>query len=203
MLTNITIKDVKKAAEIIKQGGLVAFPTETVYALACDPYNEHAVRRIYEIKGRGYDKPLSLLANSLRQIEKICYLSPKARSILHHFSPGPITLICNVKEDLNIFCLTNINKKTIGIRIPNHKIALDIIDSVGYPIFATSVNKSGEKAATNASEIINRFEKQIDMIIDGGEVEIGVSSTVVDVTKDEVVILRQGSIKQSEILSVI
>ena len=190
---------VKKAAEIIKRGGLVAFPTETVYGLGANGLDENAVPKIYEAKGRPSDNPLILHISKLDEIEDIVKEIPKSALILaEEFWPGPLTMV--FKKSERIPYRTTGGLESVAIRMPSNKIARELIKAAGVPIAAPSANSSGRPSPTKASHVIYDLDGKIDMVIDGGEVDIGIESTIVDVTGEVPVILRPGFITE-EMLS--
>jgi len=201
-INNVNKDVINKAAEIIKSGGVVCFPTETVYALACSSDNDQAIRLIYQIKGRDFNKPLSLLVADIGQIEEVAEVIPTAKLLLDKFAPGPLTIILNKKLESCVSSLVGTDN-TIGVRVPDHPIALAIIKAVGKPIIATSANISGSKEAINAQQVEEQLEGKIDFIIDAGNSLLKMSSTVVDLTGKEIKIIRQGTITEIEISSVI
>ena len=186
---------VKKAAEIIKRGGLVAFPTETVYGLGANGLDENAVPKIYEAKGRPSDNPLILHISKLDEIEDIVKEIPKSALILaEEFWPGPLTMVFKKSE-----CIpyrTTGGLESVAIRMPSNKIARELIEAAGVPIAAPSANSSGRPSPTKAAHVIYDLDGKIDMVIDGGEVDIGIESTIVDVTGEVPVILRPGFITE-------
>ena len=186
---------VKKAAEIIKRGGLVAFPTETVYGLGANGLDENAVPKIYEAKGRPSDNPLILHISKLDEIEDIVKEIPKSAIILaEEFWPGPLTMVFKKSE-----CIpyrTTGGLESVAIRMPSNKIARELIKAAGVPIAAPSANSSGRPSPTKAAHVIYDLDGKIDMVIDGGEVDIGIESTIVDVTGEVPVILRPGFITE-------
>lgn len=189
----------KKLVKIIDNGGVVAFPTETVYALAADAANYEAVARIYSLKRRFNEKPLPILVGDVMQAQRIAEFDERAKKLALHFFPGPITLVLKVKPKHNL--ASNINKDldSIGIRMPSNSIALRILKAVGRPLVGTSANISNQISAIRAEEVVASFGNQIEMIIDGGPAEIGTSSTIVDLTAKEAKILREGIINNSRI----
>lgn len=190
---------VKKAAEIIKRGGLVAFPTETVYGLGANGLDENAVPKIYEAKGRPSDNPLILHISKLDEIEDIVKEIPKSALILaEEFWPGPLTMV--FKKSERIPYRTTGGLESVAIRMPSNKIARELIKAAGVPIAAPSANSSGRPSPTKAAHVIYDLDGKIDMVIDGGEVDIGIESTIVDVTGEVPVILRPGFITE-EMLS--
>ena len=186
---------IKKAAEIIKRGGLVAFPTETVYGLGANGLDENAVPKIYEAKGRPSDNPLILHISKLDEIEDIVKEIPKSALILaEEFWPGPLTMV--FKKSERIPYRTTGGLESVAIRMPSNKIARELIKAAGVPIAAPSANSSGRPSPTKAAHVIYDLDGKIDMVIDGGEVDIGIESTIVDVTGEVPVILRPGFITE-------
>ena len=186
---------VKKAAEIIKRGGLVAFPTETVYGLGANGLDENAVPKIYEAKGRPSDNPLILHISKLDEIEDIVKEIPKYALILaEEFWPGPLTMV--FKKSERVPYRTTGGLESVAIRMPSNKIARELIKAAGVPIAAPSANSSGRPSPTKAAHVIYDLDGKIDMVIDGGEVDIGIESTIVDVTGEVPVILRPGFITE-------
>jgi len=186
---------VKKAAEIIKRGGLVAFPTETVYGLGANGLDENAVPKIYEAKGRPSDNPLILHISKLDEIEDIVKEIPKSALILaEEFWPGPLTMV--FKKSERIPYRTTGGLESVAIRMPSNKIARELIKAAGVPIAAPSANSSGRPSPTKAAHVIYDLDGKIDMVIDGGEVDIGIESTIVDVTGEVPAILRPGFITE-------
>ena len=190
---------IKKAADIIKRGGLVAFPTETVYGLGANGLDENAVPKIYEAKGRPSDNPLILHISEFDEIKSIVEEIPKTALILaEEFWPGPLTMVLK-KSDIVPYRTTG-GLDSVAVRMPSNKIARELIKASGVPIAAPSANSSGRPSPTKASHVIFDLDGKIDMVIDGGAVDIGLESTIVDVTGDVPVILRPGFITE-EMLS--
>lgn len=176
-------------------GGVVCFPTETVYALACDATNEIAINKIYHLKKRSPQKALSVLVPNVDQLEKIAELNTQTRTTINKYSPGAVTYILKRKPATALSQLLNNQDDTIGIRIPDHPIALEILARYPHPLIGTSTNLSGEKNATSVAEIDHDLKNSIDLIIDGGKSELGIASTVLDLTNiGEMKIIRQGSV---------
>ncbi len=195
-------KIVKKAARIIKDGGLVAFPTETVYGLGADALNEEAVRKIFEVKGRSLDKPLSILIGNKEELSKYIQGIPKAAEILiERFWPGPLTLI--FRASLFMPDIIRGTNNTIGIRMPDCKIARKIIQASGVPLACPSANLSGSPSPTKASEVAKNLGERITLLLDGGETKIGVESTVLDLTTYPPTMVREGALKREEIEEVV
>lgn len=189
---------IKEAAEIIKNGGLVVFPTETVYGIGANAFNEKAVKKIYEVKRRPFDKPISLLVNDLNMIEKVAKNITKLEyALIKKFCPGPITILLEKKEEIPDIVTANSN--IVGVRIPENESALKLIQYAGVPIATPSANISGRPSGTNIGEIREDFEGKVDLFIDEGESKLGLASTIVQVIDEKPHILRQGVITKKEI----
>lgn len=190
-----SIKDeaLTKAAEFIKNGGLVAFPTETVYGLGGDGLNSEAASKIYKAKGRPSDNPLILHINDQKMLHKIVNdVNSMAKKIMTAFCPGPITLILP-KSDIVPISVTG-GLDTVAVRMPDNDIARELIRLSNTPIAAPSANISGRPSPTTAQAVYNDLHDRIDMILDGGACHFGVESTIVDCTEDVPIILRPGAI---------
>lgn len=191
---NMDEKAIERAAEIIKNGGLVAFPTETVYGLGANALDAEASRKIYEAKGRPSDNPLIAHIASLDKLDEIVEdVSDVAKKLIDKFWPGPMTLIFNKKE--LVPDSTTGGLKTLAVRFPSNEIAKALIEKSGVPIAAPSANTSGKPSPTKGEHVIEDLNGKVDMIIDGGEVGLGLESTIIDVTS-EPTILRPGFITQ-------
>ena len=190
---NINIDVINEAGAIIKRGGLVAFPTETVYGLGANGMDEEAASKIYAAKGRPSDNPLILHISDIKMLDGIVSDVPKAAKILmEKFWPGPMTLVFRKRKEVPYGTTGGLD--TVAVRFPSHKVALDIISASGVPIAAPSANTSGRPSPTKASHVIEDMDGKVDMIVDGGEVGIGIESTIIDVTGDVPMILRPGYI---------
>lgn len=201
-LKNIDMNVIKEAARIIKSGGLVAFPTETVYGLGANGLDKEASSKIYEAKGRPSDNPLILHISNTDELKGIVReIPPKAVLIMKAFWPGPLTLIFN-KGDIVPYETTG-GLDTVAVRMPNHPVALKLIEESGVPIAAPSANISGRPSPTTANHVYEDLNDRIDMIIDGGQVNIGLESTIIDVTGDVPMILRPGYITAEMIKKVV
>lgn len=193
-------KEIKIASNIIDNGGLVAFPTETVYGLGASAYNEKAIKKIFEVKGRPLDNPLIVHISNLNQINEITNcLNENARKIIDKFWPGPITII--LKKSSKVPDIVSAGLDSVAIRMPKNKIALSLIEKSG-PIVAPSANISGKPSPTNASHVIDDLNGKIDCIIAGGNVNVGIESTIIDLT-EEPTILRPGKITPKQIEKII
>ncbi len=183
----------RKAVDIIKKGGLVIFPTDTVYGLGCNPFNEKALGRLFQVKKRVSNKPVPILVSSLKKAEEIAEFSSFAKKIASQYWPGALTLVLPAKPKVPPSLLGR--GDSVGIRIPNHQLTLLLIRGVGGYLIGTSANLSGRKPACTSEEAGEQLGEKVDMILDGGRCPIGNSSTVVDVISSPPRILRQGTLE--------
>ena len=184
---------IAEAARVIQRGGLVAFPTETVYGLGADALNPDAVAKIYTAKGRPSDNPLIAHVTSIAGAEALASRIPEpARVLMDAFWPGPLTLILP-KHDI-VPSITSGGLQTVAVRCPSHPVARALIDAAGTPVAAPSANASGRPSPTRASHVQFDMDGKIDMILDGGAAAYGLESTIVDVSGDVPRILRPGSV---------
>jgi L-threonylcarbamoyladenylate synthase len=190
-----------KVANIIKSGGVVIFPTETLYGLGGKVRDEAVLKRIYKIKERSPLKPLPVMVHDIKQIYELsCHFPPSARLLAERYWPGPLTLILKCSS---LPSLATCGKDSAGIRIPDYKIALDLLKYTGEPLAVTSANMSEGENLLTIEEIISAFKDKVDVILDAGEITYGVPSTIVDVTGEELKILREGKIPSEEIFKVV
>lgn len=181
----------------LASGGVVVIPTDTVYGVACGAFNAHAVARIYELKGRSYDKPLPILIPSADQVSLVAADIPtEAFRLMGEFWPGALTLVFKTAPLASVAAH---GRPTIAIRVPDHGIVRTLLDNAGVPIAATSANRSGEPAIATGAEAIDLFKGQVDVIIDGGPCEIGRASTVVDASRYPFMVLRDGAIPKKDL----
>jgi len=181
------------AARIISSGGIIAFPTDTVYGLACDLFNEDAVRRIYEIKGRPAHLPLIAMFAEAEDWPRVASSLPEsARRFMARCWPGPLTIIVPARQDIPTSVLGS--GVTIGMRIPDHATARELLRQAGRPLATTSANLSRQQAACTAEEVKEQLGDAVDLILDAGPCPGGQASTVVDCTADPPKILREGPI---------
>lgn len=176
----------------------MAFPTDTVFGLGC-VINKESIQRIYDAKGRSFDKPLPMMCNGLEMIEKVAYVNEEAKKIINKFMPGALTLIFNKKNNVKDF-VTN-GKPTIGIRVPNDKWLLDIITQLNQPLLVTSANLSDTGSLLNWQDVYSQLNGKIDGIVCENATG-SKSSTIIDVT-EQVKLLRQGPITLDEIMEVL
>lgn len=183
---------------IMRVGGLVAVPTETVYGLAGNGLDEKAVAEIYEVKGRPEVKPLSLMVHDAALMERYCEnVPPQAYTLAKRFWPGPLTIVMKAKP-----CVPEIVRaggETVGLRCPDHPLTLELLEKSGVPFAAPSANPSGEPSPKNADSVLKYFDGKIDAVLDGGECGIGCESTLIDLSRTPYRILRQGALPADEI----
>lgn len=183
---------------IMRGGGLVAVPTETVYGLAGNGLDEKAVAEIYEVKGRPEVKPLSLMVHDAASMERYCEnVPPQAYTLAKKFWPGPLTIVMKAKP-----CVPEIVRaggETVGLRCPDHPLTLELLKKSGVPFAAPSANPSGEPSPKNADSVLKYFDGKIDAVLDGGECGIGCESTLIDISRTPYRILRQGALPADEI----
>lgn len=181
---------VNRVVESLKQGGVIAYPTDTIYGLGCDIFNKKGVKKIYQIKQRDPRKPFSFICADLSDVANYAQVSNFAFKIMKRYLPGPYTFVLEASRIVPDTLTTR--QKTVGIRIPDNAIALAIVHELGHPIVTTSANLSGEEAHCNPDLIEEEIGKQLDMVIDGG-ILLGEPSTVISLIDDQVEVLRQGS----------
>lgn len=198
---NYKKEDISEAANYIKEGKLVLFPTETVYGIGANGLNEEAVKNIFIAKGRKQDNPLILHVSSISMVNSIAQdINEIEYKLMEKFFPGPITIILKKKDIVPNIVTGNLD--TVGIRMPSNKIAHDLIELSNTPIAAPSANISGRPSGTNIQDIFEELNNKVDYIIDSGQTEIGVESTVVRVIEDKIHILRPGKITKEDLESI-
>lgn len=197
-----TKENLEAAALIIQQGGLVAFPTETVYGLGADALNEEAVGRIYEAKGRPSDNPMIVHISRASEIGQLTpFITQDMIKLIDHFWPGPLTLV--VKKKATVPLRTTGGLETVAVRMPDHPVALDLIRLSGVPIAAPSANLSGKPSPTKADHVKDDLMGKVDAILLGGDCRVGIESTVLDLTGETPMILRPGIITADNIEAVL
>jgi L-threonylcarbamoyladenylate synthase len=192
--------DVSAAVKALKQGKIIVFPTDTLYGLGADIYNDSAVRKVFEIKKRPENMPLSIAVSNFHEIEKNAYINHTAKILINTYLPGKLTVILKKKPVISNLVTGGLDK--VAIRIPDNRIALEILTNFG-PLTATSANVHGNKTPFFISDIVMQFKKKdIDVYIDDGKIS-GKPSTIVDVSDESVKILREGAISIKEIMEAV
>ena len=186
---------IEKASQIINKGGIVIFPTDTVYGIGCDPYNKESVKKIYDIKSRDISKSVPVLAYSKEIAAKIVYLDEFTMKIIDKFWPGPLTVILKltdekIKKSLNL-------KDKIAIRVPDHKCTLELLKKCNF-LVGTSANISGSSSYTNPDECFKNVQGY-DIFIDGGTITSKAESTIIEVENERIKIIREGALTKEEI----
>jgi len=188
----------RQAAEVIKKGGVVAFPTETVYALGADAMNKDAVKKIFRLKKREANKPIAIFLSKPEELSKfVKVITSPAKRLIKYFWPGPLTLIFKSKPGKLIY-LTGKEEK-IGIRVSSSKTVQSLLRQTKTPLTATSANLSGLKGSLSAFEVLKGFSGKIALVLDGGPSEEAAPSSVVDVCGDTPILIREGRISFEEI----
>lgn len=190
--------------EALLAGSVVAFPTDTVYGLAALIAQEEAVARIYAIKGRPADKPLPVLLSTVAHLPRIAAGGDALALLADRFWPGPLTIVLPARPGLPPAVLGHdeAGTPTIGVRVPAHFLALEIIDRAGGILAVTSANRSGEEPARTAAEVVAALAGEVDVVVDGGQAPGGVASTVVAARGSELAVLRAGAISAEELMAV-
>jgi L-threonylcarbamoyladenylate synthase len=195
-----TKENIKTAAQKVKEGAIIVFPTETVYGLGCNPLNIQAVKRLINVKG-DRKKPFPVLAASLDDAIKVAQISETGKKLAKKFWPGPLTIVFPKKSTLSD--VVTFGLASVGIRVPNNQVALNLIGLCGGLLIGSSANLSGEKPPRSVLEMSEELKKRADVILDGEQTSQGTPSTVVDLTFDEPKILRKGPISLEQIQNAI
>ena len=188
---------ISEAARVIAAGGLVVFPTDTVYGIGCDPLNDDAVRRLEATKGRE-NKPLPILVDSLEMAEHLVSFSLRGRKLAKRFWPGPLTIVANLKDSKKRLAVTHRSGK-MGVRMPSDPRTLRLIGLTRGMLVGTSANKSGKRSPSSADEVLELLGNSFDILLDGGTCQLGIESTVVDVSQNKVTILRLGALSAEDL----
>lgn len=191
-------EDIQQAAEIIKEGGLVAFPTETVYGLGADALNPEAVKKVYEAKGRPSDNPMIVHISSKDDLSRLTFeITEDMQKLADAFWPGPLTMVVSARPIVPRVTTGGLN--TVAVRMPSEAVAAELITLSETPIAAPSANLSGRPSPTTARHVIDDLDGRINAIIQGGDCQVGIESTVVDMTGDVPIILRPGIITAEQL----
>jgi L-threonylcarbamoyladenylate synthase len=188
---------IREAADLIRRGLVVAYPTDTLYGLAVDPRNAEAVKRLYDLKGRAETSALTLIAADLAHVRVAGTMTPQAERLAAQWWPGPLTIVVRARGILARETLAG--GETVGIRVPDHIVAIALARDAGFPITATSANRSGGTAASTADAVALALP-DVDAIVDAGPVRGGAPSTLVDASVTPVLLLRQGVVPWDKVL---
>ena len=198
-IINPNTEGIKEAVKKILEGGIIFIPTDTVYGIAANPYNDKAIKKIFSIKKKSLNNSLVLLCSNYKMAKKYAIFNKIADNLKKNFWPGPLTLILKKKSNLKISKKWVSKNNSIGLRIPDHSIPKKIINKCNFPIFCTSANISGKKSCRNVNDIVKNFKNKKITIINGGKTKLGIDSTIIDATKDKINILRKGYINKKKI----
>ena len=198
-IINPNTEGIKEAVKKILEGEIIFIPTDTVYGIAANPYNDKAIKKIFSIKKKSLNNSLVLLCSNYKMAKKYAIFNKIADNLKKKFWPGPLTLILKKKSNLKISKKWVSKNNSIGLRIPDHSIPKKIINKCNFPIFCTSANISGKKSCRNVNDIVKNFKNKKITIINGGKTKFGIDSTIIDVTKDKINILRKGYINKKKI----
>ena len=204
MITQIyqpTEEAIQQASRVLREGGLIGLPTETVYGLAANAMDEQAVLSIFAAKNRPADNPLIVHVPSPEAAEPLCYISDMARAVMNRFCPGPITLLLPKKP--TVLPVVNAGLDSVAIRIPEHPVAQRLLRTCRLPIAAPSANTSGKPSPTTAEHVYHDLRGKLPIILDGGECQVGLESTVIDMTRDLPTVVRPGGVTPEMLLEVL
>lgn len=188
---------ISEAARVISAGGLVVFPTDTVYGIGCDPLNDDAVRRLEATKDRK-NKPLPILVNSIEAADQLITFSSIGKKLAERFWPGPLTIVATIKQSRRGLAVAH-QGVSLGVRMPSDTRTLRLITLVGGMLVGTSANKSGKKSPSTPDEVVELLGSSFDILLDGGNCQLGIESTVVDASRDELTVLRSGALSAAEL----
>lgn len=194
-------KIIDKAVKIIKAGGLIVYPTDTVYGLGTNALNSQAVLRVFDVKNRPLDQALPLIVSGLEMAEELASVTEEAKRLAQAFWPGALTII--LKKKPVVPSVVTGGKLGVGLRAPNHAVPTIITKMSGLPLTATSANKHGGVNPIDVREVLNQLEEGIDLILDGGRTKVGISSTVIDLSRIPPLIVRKGPVTKEMIEGVI
>lgn len=201
-LLEATSENIYQSVEILKSGGLVAFPTETVYGLGADGLNSLAVSKIFEVKQRPAFNPLILHVSSPEMLNEIAeYSNEKITLLINKFWPGPLTLVLKKKEIVPYIVTAGL--ETVAVRMPNNNVALELIEKLGKPISAPSANSFSKLSPTKAEHVAKQLGEKVDIILDGGNCSVGVESTIIEVNNNSQSLLRPGGVSKEDIEKII
>lgn len=184
------------ARKIVAGGGVICYPTDTVYGLGCDPLNSAAVEKALTAKGRG-TRAMPVLVRAVEDAERLVFVSKSARTLAKEFWPGPLSIVLQARDVVSAILAP---ERTLAVRSPDHAICQQLLALCSGMLVGTSANKTGRPAAMSAEEVVEQLDDSVDLVLDGGRSKIGVASTVVDLTKERVLILREGPIEKARII---
>lgn len=194
--------DINKAKVVLENNGLIALPTETVYGLAGNAFSDIAIKKIFDLKNRPFYNPLIVHIKGIASVFEVATEIPDSALLLaEKLWPGPLTLVLNKRDPISD--LITAGKKTVAVRVPNHPLALELLTKIDFPLTAPSANPFGSISPTTAKHVFNYFGNDLDVILDGGNCEKGVESTIIGFENNKPVLYRQGSITQEEIEQII
>lgn len=195
---NVDESELNKIKEILDNDGVIIFPTDTVYGIACNCFSEKAIKKVFDIKKRPENKPINVLSNNLDKIKLVSKnISEKENFLIDKYMPGALTIILDKNEKVSDILTAGLD--TIGVRIPKNNISLRILENVSYPLATTSANISGDSAGIKITDFLKEFDGVVDAIIDGGETDLKVASTIVRAESDnKLKIIREGTLKIKE-----
>ncbi len=199
MIISIGPEEISQAVASLRNGQLIGLPTETVYGLAADATHDEAVASIFEVKGRPQFNPLIIHGHSVESLAEYAELDERARLLAEKFWPGPLTLVLPRKPDSNLSLLVSAGLDTVAVRIPQHPVALKLLQAYGKPLAAPSANLSGQVSPTRAQHVDDAFGDQLGCVLDGGSCTVGLESTIVDLTTEKAVLLRPGGVPNEEL----
>ncbi len=202
-ITPATEDSIARAGEIIRAGGLVGLPTETVYGLAADATRPEAVAKIYAAKGRPRFNPLIAHIAALDDAPRLALVSGAGQALIERFWPGPLTLVLPFRPGATVCELARAGLDSVALRMPSHKIARAVIEAAGVPVSAPSANRSGRISATSAADVASELGGSVDLVLDAGQTKIGVESTIVSLLGDKPTLLRAGGLPRAEIEAVL
>ena len=195
---NVDESELNKIKEILDNDGVIIFPTDTVQGIACNCFSEKAIKKIFDIKKRPENKPINVLSNNLDKIKLVSRnINEKEEFLINKYMPGALTIILDKNEKVSDILTAGLD--TIRVRIPKNNISLRILENVSYPLATTSANISGDSAGIKITDFLKEFDGVVDAIIDGGETDLKVASTIVRVESDnKLKIIREGTLKIKE-----
>jgi tRNA threonylcarbamoyl adenosine modification protein (Sua5/YciO/YrdC/YwlC family) len=186
---NPQLRLIRRVIEVLKGGGVIGYPTDTIYGIGCDLFNKEAIERIYWLKKHNRNKPLSFICSNLKDISRYAYVSNYAYKTMRRLLPGSYTFILEATKVVPKMVMTK--QKTVGIRVPDNPICLTLVRELGHPIISTSVYRLDEELYSDPREIEERFGKSLDLVIDGGII-VAEHSSVIDLTDEVPEVIRRG-----------